>query len=483
MSAATAPPADPDQQPRPSPRARRRGLQSLRGRITTMAALGVAALALVATVLVIHRDWRLVDLTLADRVMDEADRLDRRAAQLFGDGDDVEIDSALDGDAVGLFDIDDTLADRAGPLSRRELEGIAADFDLDTIGPFDIVADDVTIGGDTWAVAVTGCIEPLACRAFVVARLRPSVTAHLGDRLGWIIAIVLGAAALAGVAGRWVVRRSLRPVDRMRRELDEITAADLSRRIAVPASGDELEALGTSFNRTIDRLERGVDAQRRFTSDAAHELRSPLAGMRAVLEVGQRTPERAVESVSTAIAQVDRAARLVDDLLVLARVDGERAPGQRRVVDLDDLVAGEVRDAANRHPDLVFDRRGVAPVQTAAVGSAVARVVRNLLDNAAGHARHTVRVRLAAVEATGAQPGWVLTVDDDGPGVPVHAREQVFERFARLDVSRSRDTGGTGLGLAIVRELVAEHGGTVHVGDSDLGGASFLVRVPPTAGG
>ena len=473
-------------------------LRSLRGRIVAMAAVGAAVLSLVAVVLVLNRDWRLGEATLLDRVMDEADRHDRAAAQQFDDGDTIEIDGPVPGHAVAVFDPDGTLTDRVGPLSADDLEVVADDFDVDTISEFDIVSDDVVFGSGTWAVAVTGCIEPLACRAIVVARLRPTLAEHLRERLAWIVSLVLGAAVLAGISARWVVGRSLRPVDRMRCELEEITAADLGRRIAVPTSGDELEALGTSFNRTIDRLQHGVDAQRRFTSDAAHELRSPLAGLRAVLEVGQRQPDRSADSVATAIAQVDRASRLVDDLLVLARRDGEQTQRDRRPVDLDDLVAGEVREAAARHPDVAFDRRGVAPVQAMVIGPSVARVVRNLVDNAAAHARQAVRVRLVPIgsenceggEATdggggsrdgGGHPGWVLTVDDDGAGVPPDARERIFERFARIDDSRSRDTGGTGLGLAIVRELVAEHGGTVHVGDSDLGGASFLVRVPPVA--
>ncbi len=263
---------------------------------------------------------------------------------------------------------------------------------------------------------------------------------------------------------------------------DEITTADLSRRVQVPASRDELQALAESMNETIERLERGVEAQRRFTSDAAHELRSPLAGMRAVLEVGQRQPERMASSVDSAIEQVDRAGRLVDDLLVLARHDAAATPRRRQLADVDDLVRAEVRAAADRFPDVRFDRVGITPVQSSVVATAIGRVVQNLVDNAASHARGVVRVRLGVVTApdpTGRPVvHWELAVDDDGPGVPVADRVRVFERFARLDESRSRRGGGTGLGLAIVHDLVAEHGGSVAVDDSDLGGATFVVRVP-----
>jgi signal transduction histidine kinase len=186
-------------------------------------------------------------------------------------------------------------------------------------------------------------------------------------------------------------------------------------------------------------------------------------------------------SVDAAVEQVDRAGRLVDDLLVLARHDAS-APQKRIVTDIDDIVRREVRAAADRFGDLAFDRSGVSPVQASVTPAAIGRVVQNLVDNAAAHARHTVRVRLATVAASDSAGRpvvlWELAVDDDGPGVPHAARERVFERFARIDEARSRHAGGTGLGLAIVRELVVEHGGIVAVGDSDLGGASFVVRVP-----
>ena len=456
-------------------------MRSLRARIVALAAVGVAVSATAATLLVVHRDWRLEDATLLDVVMDETDRLDRSVAQQFDDGDEATIDVPVEGDAVAIFGVDGETVDTVGALSSRDFDQLAEEFEIDTLSEFDIVSDDVEIDGTVFAVGVTGCIEPAACDAIVVARERSSFGSHVFDRIAWIIGIVLLATLLAAFASRWVVGRSLRPVDRMRREVDEITTDDLSRRVAVPTTGDEVEALGTSFNRTIDRLERGVDAQRRFASDAAHELRSPLAGVRAVLEVGQRHPDRAAESMATAIDQIDRASRLIDDLLVLARRDGDRTPRERKAVDLDDLVASEVREAASRYPQLAFDRRGVTPVQAFVTGPSIARVVRNLLDNAAVHARGRVRVRLgAATGRPGSELGWELMVDDDGPGVPPTERERIFERFARLDESRSRHTGGTGLGLAIVRDLVTEHGGTVLVTDSDLGGASFVVRVLPT---
>ena len=455
--------------------------RSLRARaVTVSASLGVL-FAAVGFVLVVHRDWRLEDSKAIDVVMDLVDDQDRRVAQQFDDGERLDVEPADPGDTVARWDPDGSLDEVEGPLGDATIEDLAAELDLASLGELDIVGDEFEVDGDTWSVAATGCIEPDACRWLVVVRPLPSFGSHLADRLGWLVLWLVAAAVLAGFAARWAVGRSLRAVDAMRREVDVITTADLSRRVPVPPSGDELQALAESMNATIERLERGVEAQRRFTSDAAHELRSPLAGMRAVLEVAQRQPDRMPASVDAAIEQVDRAGRLVDDLLVLARHDGA-APRRRELADVDDIVRTEVRAAAGRHSEVEFDRSGVVPVQASVVPAAIGRVVQNLVDNAAAHARGRVRVRLGVLTAPDPQGRptvqWELWVDDDGPGVPPADRERVFERFARLDESRSRRAGGTGLGLAIVRELVAEHGGTVRVDDSDLGGASFVVCVP-----
>jgi signal transduction histidine kinase len=465
-----------------------RRTRSLRTRLALLTGGLAALLVVVAGVLVVHRDWRLTDAVLLDEVMDAADEQDRLVAQQFDDGvvgdvgDEVAIDPATSRDVVAIGDVEGRLDESAGPLDVDAVEQLADAMDVDTLTSFDLFGDEVRLDGGRWAVGATGCIEPEACSWILVAREYQPFGAYLLDRLGWLAGGTLLVALLAGLASWWAAGRSLRAVDGMRREVDEITAADLGRRVEVPPSGDELAALATSFNGMIERLDRSVGAQRRFTSDAAHELRSPLTGVRATLEVAQRQPDRAAPAIDTAIAQIDRAARLVDDLLVLARHDGGAASSPMRLADLDDVVRTEARSVAERHPGLTVDRSGVQPVQAPASAVAIARVVQNLLDNAAAHARSRVRVRLgtSSLPDTSGRPvvHWELRVDDDGPGIAREHRERVFERFARVDDARSRHTGGTGLGLAIVREVVEQHGGTVTVGDSDLGGASFVVRVP-----
>ena len=198
----------------------------------------------------------------------------------------------------------------------------------------------------------------------------------------------------------------------------------------------------------------------------------PLTGLRATLELAQLDPERADRAIPQAIAQVDRTTALIDDLLQLAR-DDAGVGATRRPTDVDDLVRTELRDLGTRRPGITVQRGRIDPVQVMADPGGLTRVVRNLLDNAALHGRSTVRAGLVVDHEA-----WTLTVDDDGPGIPAGERAAVFERFHRLDQSRSRGTGGTGLGLAIVAGVIAAHRGTITVGDSDLGGAQMVVRVP-----
>ena len=269
---------------------------------------------------------------------------------------------------------------------------------------------------------------------------------------------------LASAAGVWLtVGRTLRPVEQLRAGAEAVTAADPSRRLPVPAAEDEVRRLAETLNGMLDRLEAGGARQRAFVADAAHELRSPLAALRTVLEVAlvHPDPEGPEPTMRTALEEVLRMARLVDDLLLLARLD---AGVQRRVQEVD--LAQVVRDLV---PDGVV--LALAPARVRADPDALGRVVRNLVDNARRHSSRTVAVTVT--------PEVELLVDDDGPGIPEADRDRVFDRFHRLDSPRTRDAGGTGLGLAIVRELVATAGGTVAVEDSPAGGARLRVRLPP----
>ena len=277
-----------------------------------------------------------------------------------------------------------------------------------------------------------------------------------------VLGLLVGAPlllAVVGVAVWFVVGRTLRPVETLRKGAEEITGTGRSARLPVPPTRDEIARLAVTLNDMLGRLQSASERQRAFVSDAAHELRSPLASARTQLEVAARvdsgTP--AGDLATDVLTDVDRLARLVDDLLLLARLD--EAPTRRRTeVDLCELARGVVdRYAAARVPVTLTGEEVTATVDRAGL----ARVLRNLVDNAVRHAATRVEVAVG--------PGPVLTVTDDGPGIPEDERERVFDRFTRLDSGRDRGSGGAGLGLAIVRELVRAHGGTVMLQEAEPG--------------
>ena len=277
--------------------------------------------------------------------------------------------------------------------------------------------------------------------------------------------------ALLALSTWLVVGRALRPVEAIRSRVAQIGAGELDRRVPDPGTGDEVGRLAATMNRMLDRLQRSSQRQRRFVSDASHELRSPLASLRTQLEVALAHPERAEWPAVAAgvLEEGGRMERLVDDLLSLARADEGAALVHTEEVDLGEMIAAE----AERVEGLAVDTSAVAPVVVRGDAQSLRRAVRNLLDNARRHAasRIVLRVTLEGDEV-------LAVVEDDGSGIPEAEREQVFERFARLEESRDRDAGGTGLGLAVVREIVQAHGGTVVAEAGEEGGARLVVRLP-----
>lgn len=277
----------------------------------------------------------------------------------------------------------------------------------------------------------------------------------------------------------WVVAgRALAPVERLRRQVDGIGADDLGRR--VDAGDDELGALAATMNRMLQRIEHGQLVQRRFVSDASHELRSPLATMRQHAELAATHPAAtSLESLSAVVlGEGARMQDLVEGLLLLARLD-ENQQHTQEPVDLDDLVLAEV--GRLRGIGVEVDASGVGPARVLGSRPLYARAVRNLADNAARYADRVVTFRLAIVDDRVR-----LEVQDDGPGIPVEARERVFDRFARLDEGRARDAGGSGLGLAIVREVALVHRGSVRVDgagpEGEHSGACFTLTLPAAPG-
>ncbi|MEV0194935.1 HAMP domain-containing sensor histidine kinase [Nonomuraea sp. NPDC050691] len=265
-------------------------------------------------------------------------------------------------------------------------------------------------------------------------------------------ALLPGVPALLGVvaAMTWFsVSRALRPVAAIRAKMADITARDLHQRVPVPRSRDEIAALATTVNGTLDRLETAVGTHQRFVADAAHELRSPIATLRARLELAPPS-----ELTREALADVERLQGLAGDLLMLARLDAGE-PVRTTSLDLGQVAFEEsVRSGPGAEPKVVVDIEPDVVVR----GSRghLARLVTNLLDNARRHAGTTVTVRVRPGDGVA-----VLEVLDDGPGIPPEHREAVFDRFTRLDEARARDDGGAGLGLPIARDIAGLHGGAL----------------------
>ncbi|WP_230394783.1 ATP-binding protein [Plantactinospora alkalitolerans] len=289
--------------------------------------------------------------------------------------------------------------------------------------------------------------------------------------------------ALAAVAWR-VIGAALRPVEALRAGAEEITGGARPGRLPLPASHDEIHRLAVTLNGMLGRLESARVRQRTFVADAAHELRSPLANMRIQLEVAQRlggaTDWPAV--ADDLLADTQRLSRLVDDLLLLARFDDVHAGPPRTAgpVELGDLMTG----VAERYPAAPLRVVPLRfPLWVVGEPDVLGRILANLVDNAVRHT--TSEVVLEAGPGGWSGPAYhLITVTDDGPGIPAEDRDRVFDRFTRLDDARARDAGGAGLGLAIVRQLVRRQGGTVTLSDA-APGLRVEVRLPagerPTA--
>ena len=280
---------------------------------------------------------------------------------------------------------------------------------------------------------------------------------------------------LAGVT--WlVVGSTLRPISALRRGAQVITATGVTRELPVPEARDEVRVLAVTLNDMLTRLDAAQQRQRRLVSDTAHELRSPIASIRAQLEVALDHPEQQdwPQTAQDVLADTLRLASLAEDLLVLARLDEYQPRATAgKPVDVAALVTEEVeRSAGGRVP--VTARTG-GPCVVTGDPDGLRRLLRNLIDNALRYAKSRVEVAAHREDSEA-----VLTVSDDGPGIPEADRERAFDRFVRLDDARSRDEtqgGGAGLGLAIVRAIARTHDGSAYLEDSTPG-LRAVVRIP-----
>ncbi|MFF3212952.1 sensor histidine kinase [Streptomyces sp. NPDC002886] len=317
---------------------------------------------------------------------------------------------------------------------------------------------------------------PQAGRYTVYVAITRSEAVRSADALVPALGFAVPLAALLVALSAWVATtRALRPVEAIRTRLATVDQPGSGTRVPVPAAEDEITRLARTTNHTLDVLDAHARRQNRFIADAAHELRSPVTGLRTVLEVAVARPGRPA-ALGDALEATTRLQYLVDDLLTLARLDNaSEAMPDRAVVDFTELVRELLIELPHTRPgataELVLD----TPEESVTLHGdrdQLRRLLRNLLDNAARHADTRVTVTLTP------RPGWVeCTVHNDGAPISAADRERVFERFTRLDEARARDTGGSGLGLAIARDLAQHHRGTLAVVPADRG-AAFLLRLP-----
>jgi len=323
-----------------------------------------------------------------------------------------------------------------------------------------------------------------ASRTFDVVLLAGRSLASRNESL-LALTTILGIAipatlAISLLSGLRLARKAIAPVERLSATAERIGPGNLSGRLPVGPESDEIARLAGVMNDMLRRIEEGFERERRFTSDASHELRSPLTALRGDLEVALRRERTAPEyrdTIARCLEDVRRVERLVAGLLVLARLDGAPLGEGLPIVDLRDALSAALPSL--RHDGYAESAVRIDVASTsdkplvAAEPELIEMLIRNLLENALKHGAPPVRVEIQT-------PSDVveLTVSDEGPGLPTSELERIFDRFYRVDRARSRATGGIGLGLAICQSIALAHGGSIRAQNDPKGGARFTVTLP-----
>ena len=299
------------------------------------------------------------------------------------------------------------------------------------------------------------------------------------------LAIVLPIVVAVAIGGGYILmRRALRPVDEITKSAERITSRNLSERLPLAHTGDELERLSISLNQMIARLEEAFHYIRRFTADASHELRTPLTVLRGELEAMAQQPQlapEARETIGSVLEETERLTKIVESLLAISRLDAGEAQMERMQFDLADLVATTTEQmrllAEDKNISLYCD--AAREVEVEGDRARLKQVVVNLLDNAIKYTPKggSINIRVKATKGSA-----VFDVEDNGIGMPAGALPHVFDRFYRIDKARSRQMGGAGLGLSIVKSICTAHGGWVEVESSEGQGSRFRVELPLSNG-
>lgn len=435
-----------------------RGWRSVRGRTT----LGATVVVAVALLVGAFSFYGVLSASIHDSTERAAEqRLSELAERAGGPG------------GKGIDALEDEILQILGPDGSVRA---ASEEARDKLGSAPLPADDdpqtTTVDGDT-VLVVSEDIDGDQTLVLAVSMDDDAETlATVATLLGIAVPLLL---LLVAVTTWLVVGRALRPVERIREEVDGITAERLHQRVPVPETADEIAALATTMNGMLDRLDAAATAQRRFVSDASHELRSPLATIRQHAELAHAHPEvTSIGELAEVVSEEGlRLQGIVESLLLLARLD-EGAGTHDEPVDLDDIALAEVRRL--RAAGIDVDGTGISAARVSGDPRLLGQLLRNLADNAVRHSRGRVAIGVVPSD------GYVfVTIEDDGAGVPAEERERIFERFVRLDDARSRDAGGSGLGLAIARGIASSSRGSLTVDDSRWGGARFVLTLPRSA--
>jgi heavy metal sensor kinase len=277
------------------------------------------------------------------------------------------------------------------------------------------------------------------------------------------------------------MRRALRPVDEIRQKAAQITSRNLSERLPVVHTGDELERLATDLNRMIERLEESFQQINRFSADASHELRTPLTVLQGELESIARNssnlPGEIRDTIGSALEETQRLAKIVENLLAISRLEAGDARKQRERLDFAELArntADQMRLLAEEK-HIHLDCNGAEPVEVDADPARLKQVVVNLLDNAIKYTPESGRVSISVTKQDGRA---VFEIADTGIGISPDDLPHIFDRFYRADKARSRQMGGTGLGLSIVRSICLAHEGQVKVESIEGQGSVFHIQLP-----
>ncbi len=357
-----------------------------------------------------------------------------------------------------------------------------------------LVVDPTTLAGSPGDPRSSSGIEPASGGSVLVLAAAPLGTVTADTRttrdallIGVVVLVLLGG----GMA--WILTgRALDPVEAVRSEVSMLSTSDLERRVTVPSTRDEIQRLAETMNEMLDRLADGAARQQRLVGDASHELRTPVAVIRAHLEVALSHWDApgAREGVRAAWEEGLAMQRIVDDLLVLARADAGVLALRHQDVDVDEIAIDEAARLRSQGR-VEVDSTGISAARITGDYHLVQRAIRNLVDNAERYARSTIRITTRLVPGSGhaQRSSAEVAVWDDGPGVAAEDRDRIFERFGQSSAPGSQglarsgqgNAGGAGLGLAIAREIAVSHGGDLVLEDRDersVRWTVFVLRFP-----